>query len=317
MKVFVSHQSAIEYWRSRNGMSCSNAKQRCRVTLSESSTAVGHAGLPGRLMLKLPLHIMLGKPGSRWEAKSMKQHVFTGETPDGCFISVDEKLFISSPEFCFLQMANQITLLRLIELGYELCGTYSIPVAGDQNVPEKGFYNRRPLTSTKKLAAFLARMPGVKGHRKAIRALQYILDDSASPMETKLAIILTLPYKLGGFGLAKPELNKRVVPSKAGKRLSGKTSYVCDLFWSDKGLSVEYDSTFFHSGQKQIAEDSKKRDTMTMMGFTVITVTKQQLYDEKEFKNSATVIAKCLGKRLTFRNTKFHAAHLELREQLL
>ncbi|MCL1895345.1 MAG: hypothetical protein FWG03_02225 [Clostridiales bacterium] len=119
-------------------------------------------------------------------------------------------LMVSSPEFCFLQMAGQLTLAKLIELGYELCGVYSMPNADDKNVPERGFYNRQPLTSIKKLKAFLDSMPGVKGRKKAMRALRYLRDGSASPMETKLAILLTLPYMLGGYGFSLPEMNKRI-----------------------------------------------------------------------------------------------------------
>ena len=315
MRVFISHQSALEYWRILLTLPHGSAQRRCRATLSDSSTAIKQIELPGKF--KLPLHIMLGKPETRWKTPSMKQHVFTGRTHDGCFINIDDKLFVSSPEFCFLQLAGKITLLRLITIGYELCGTYSIPAAKDKNAPKKGFYNRRPLTSTKKIAAFLARMPGVKGHQKAMRALRYILDDSASPMETNLAIILTLPYKLGGFGFIRPELNKRIVLSKTDKPFSDKMSYVCDLFWPDYGLAVEYDSALFHAGQKQIAEDSQKRTALAMMGVMVLTVTKQQIYDEKEFEKTTRAIATCLGKRLAFKNPGFRTAHLELREQLL
>jgi len=213
-------------------------------------------------------------------------------------------------------MANQLTLIRLIELGYELCGTYSLPVTGDPFVPERGFYNRPPLTSVKKLEVFLNHMQGNKGHVKVMRALRYMQNDSASPMETKLAIILTLPYKLGGFGLAGAELNWRVIPTKAAKRSSGKAIYVCDLFWADHNLAVEYDSNSFHTHQRQIADDSKKRNALTTMGITPITVTKQQLYDRQEFEKIARAIAKGLGKRLVFKNPGFNTAHNDLREQL-
>ncbi|MCL1896009.1 MAG: hypothetical protein FWG03_05625 [Clostridiales bacterium] len=232
----------------------------------------------------------------------MRLHMFAGQTPEGCFINIDDGLVVSSPEFCFLQMASLLPLAGLIVLGYEMCGTYSMPVAGDMTVPERGFYKRRPLTSVKKIEAFLGRMAGAKGHQNATKALRYILEGSASPMETKLSIILTLPYKLGGFGFSKPVLNWRVAPSKTGKRFSGKESYVCDLFWPDHDLAVEYDSALFHSGQGQYVDDAMKRAELLKKGITVITVTKQQLYSRKEFETIAAAIAKSLGKRLRYEN---------------
>ena len=240
-----------------------------------------------------------------------------GKVPVGCFMGNEEGYFVSSPEMCFLQMAGQMPLVGLIELGYELCGTYSIPVAGDPNVPERGFYYREPLMSAQSLKDFLARMPGVRGHQKAQRALRYLLDGSASPMETKLAILLTLPYKLGGFGLIQPELNSRIIPTKSARWSSSKAFYTCDLYWSDYDLAVEYDSASFHTGSKRIADDSKKRNALVLMGITVITVTTQQLYDKIEFEKIARILANCTDKRLRPKNPGFTTAHHELRNQLL
>ena len=255
----------------------------------------------------------------------MKQHVFSGDTPPGSFFVAENGLEVSSPEFCFLQMAGTLSLPRLIELGYEFCGGYSLPIAGDVKKPDRGFYNRLPLTSIKKLTAFTSRMKGVKGCLKAVRALRYILEGSASPMETKLSILLTLPYKYGGFGFPKPVLNARVAPRKAdrrteqrteqmaGRRITGKEYYVCDLYWPDHALAVEYDSTQFHTGSAHITDDSKKRNALTAMDIKPITVTAQQLYDSREFESVAAVLAKRIGKRLVYKNPGFEAAHYGLR----
>ena len=314
MTVFISHQSALEYWRTHRALPHSNTQQRCRVTLPQNPPTTEQTKLTG---LSLPLHILLREPNNRWASKTMRQHAFTGKTPEGCFMSTEEGLFVSSPEFCFLQLSGQMTLHRLIELGYELCGSYSMPAPGDSNVPERGFHLRQPLTSTKKLAVFAARMPGSSGHKKAMRALRYLLDGSASPMETKLSILLTLPYKLGGYGLIRPKLNSRINPSRIAILSSGKEYYVCDLFWPDHDLAVEYDSELFHTGLTHITADSKKRNALTMMGVTIITVTKQQLYSSMEFDKVARALANRLRKRLVFKNPDFAVAQRELRKQLL
>lgn len=159
-------------------------------------------------------------------------------------------------------------------------------------------------------------MPAVRGSKKAKRAIRYLLDNSASPMETKLAILLTLPYLLGGYGFIAPELNSRIIPSKTVKRSVSKTFYSCDLYWPDYYLAVEYDSAQHHSGSEQINSDAKKKNALTLMGITVITVTKQQLYNGTEFEKVARVIANCLGKRLKFNKGSFALIHAELRRQL-
>jgi len=136
-------------------------------------------------------------------------------------------------------------------------------------------------------------------------------------METKLSMLLTLPYKLGGYGLPRPELNSRIIPLQSARKSSSKKYYSCDLYWPEYELAVEYDSTLFHTGSERIADDSKKRNALALMGVTVITVTKQQLYSSVEFEKVAKVLANCLDKRLAYKNPGFAAVHRGLREQLL
>ena len=313
MKILISHQTALEYWRIYRAIPNRDKKRERRIALPAGPPVTAQVERTG---LALPLHVMLNNPARRWQSKVMKQHVFTGSIPADGFIDAEDGLMLSSPEFCFLQLAGELSQVELIELGYELCGEYSMPVAGEQNAPEWGFYNREALTNTKKLSAFIARMPRVKGYKNARNAMKYILNTSASPAETKLSIILTLPYKLGGFGLIPPELNSHIIPSKTARKTSDKSYYSCDLFWPDYSLAVEYDSDLFHTGSTRIAEDSKKRNALSLMGVTVITVTRQQLLISSEFEKEARILAGFLGKRLQFKNSEFEATHRKLRDQL-
>ena len=314
MKVYIGYQSALEYWRIRRTLPDNSALRKRNTVLPNNPPTTEQVRSSG---LTLPLHILLNNRNNRWKSKTMKQHVFSGETPVGFFLGGENELEVSSPELCFLQMAGHLPLAGLIELGYELCGTYSMPMEGDPNVPLRGFYQRQPMTNIKKLSNFAARLPGVKGQKNATYALRYILENSASPMETKLSIILTLPYRLGGFAFSKPKMNMHIVPSKTEERFSGKAYYTCDLFWPDHDLAVEYDSDLYHTGSTHIADDSKKRNTLTLMGITVITVTTQQFYNNSEFEKVVRVLAKRMGKRLEFKKPDFAAAHSKLRNQLL
>jgi len=265
----------------------------------------------------LPVHILIGDRRARFESKIVTQHLFSGKTPVGCFMDIGDGLMASSPEFCFLQMAARLSLVDLIELGYELCGGYSLPLVNDSNVPKEGFYDREPLTDIKKLVEFLDIMPGTKGVDKATNAIRFVCAGSASPMETKLAIFLSMPLMLGGFGFDLPELNKRINLSKNASKVFGKDYYVCDIYWADKKTAVEYDSDQQHTGSDRIAKDSIRRNTLASSGIKVITVTKQQLYSSIELTRAAQAIAKHMGRRLFSRKGNFHNKYLELRKQLL
>ena len=247
----------------------------------------------------------------------MVQHTFVGTKSSRCFMRISDDLMVSSPEFCFLQLANQLSLIELVEMGYELCGLYSLPATLDQSPPDRGFYNRSPLSTKKKLSTFVEKMPGYRGHQKAVRAIRYIQDGSASPMETKVAILLTLPYKLGGFGFSMPEMNRKFTPSKTDKILTSKKYYSGDLFWQHHNLAVEYDSNLHHTGSSNIARDSEKRNAYKLMGIALISVTTSQLYNSEEFKKIAFILAKTLNKRIRVDGKKFALAHQELRDELL
>jgi len=224
-------------------------------------------------------------------------------------------------------MADELPLIKLIELGLELCGTYSLPIK-DEYKPgveraeaiDHTTYNHPPLTSAKALKAFLNRMKGVNGQKKAQRALRYITNGSGSPMETILFMLLTLPHKLGGYGLPLPELNKRIDPGKAARhRLigSGKTYYKCDIFWPKANLAVEYDSKTYHTNEERIIEDAKRRRELDAIGIRVETVTSNQILSITEFEIVARQIARKLGIQLRYSNPQHKEEQHELRRMLL
>jgi len=312
MKRFISHQSSLEHWRRRRRLPRDSYNRRRNDVLPDKQSSIDSLVFSG---FELPVHILIKNPNDRRVSTIVRQHVFRADTPIGSFMNIGNGFLVSSPEFCFLQMAHDLDLIELIELGYELCGEYSLPVASDK--PEKGFYERKALTSTKKLRLFLDEMKDAKGLLKAKRSLRFVLDNSASPMETKLAMFLTLPYMLGGYGFEPPELNYHITLTQKAKKYFSKGYYSCDLFWPEANVAVEYDSDYFHTGSDRIADDSKRRNALASIGIRVITVTRQQLYSSVELERVARVLASHLDKRLFSKESNFSTAHLELCKQLL
>lgn len=321
MELFISHRSALEYWRLHGNTLGSSLRRQYRRKLPASppDTSSLHSGKT--LGLSLPLNVMVANPDARRVSRITRPHVYRGPVPDSSFIPVADGLVVSSPEFCFLQMACVLSLIELIELGFELCGAYSLSetsiVSEHPDSTKKGFYNRPPLTNIKKLRAFVARMAGARGYKRASRALRHITDGSASPMETILVMLLSLPYKQGGYGLPIPELNARIIPAKSARRSASKIYYSCDLFWPDVNVAAEYDSDMFHTGAERISSDSRRRNTLASIGILVITVTNQQIRSIVEFGKIAHLLAASMGKRLRYKKQGFLAAQRKLRGLLL
>jgi len=270
----------------------------------------------------------------------VKTHIISQPLVEGCAIDVGKGLYVASPELCLLQMANELPYAKLIELGLEFCGDYALYTQEntgeikntfanrdsfyqdihneDPDLYRDGFYYRNQLTNLKKLAAFVDRAVGMQGRPRMQSALNHINDGSYSPMETILTIMLTLPYKLGGYKLPMPVLNHRVDLSHSARYNTSRSYLVCDLFWPDARVAVEYDSDRHHTGAERIASDAIRRNTLAAMGIQVITVTRRQLRDINEFEKVARLLAAYLGKRLLHkRNNGFMQAQRQLRNQLL
>jgi len=306
MKYYISHKSALECWR-LFFVALLDARLGTSAWLGRP---VGKPPQPDVSLLQKPLHILLSSQLDRRSRPQVQQHVCSADLPADCFVDLAEDATLCSPELVFLQMAGRLTLIELILLGFELCGAYSMPAQADaQPAPPdaaeggrpgrkgKGFNTRPPLTSVARLRAFLGKTSGMKGRKRAMRALRYIMDGSASPMETRLAMLLTLPHSLGGYGLPKAELNHRVTPARRDRRGAGQAYYVCDMFLPEHGTAREYDSDLIHAGSERIARDSVRRNALAMLGITVYTVGAEQIQGEAAMNRMAYILARAMGWR--------------------
>ena len=208
------------------------------------------------------------------------------------FMRIEDGLYVSTPEMTFCEMASVLSLERLIALGFELCGTY-------RRASTFGLarYDATPLTSPGALASFIDKSPQFKGMKKARRALPCILAGSASPRESELAMLLCLPYSLGGYGLPHPTMNAEM-PLPKNVAATGRSSLRCDLYWPAARLDVEYDSAEFHSAARLLANDSMRRIALESMDVTSVNLTAEHLRRASLFDEAAQGIARILGKRV-------------------
>ena len=308
MEPVLSHLSALEYWRSvRVGSRSFRAVEDPRRFLA-APPRKGELADPGPWWLTRPLHVLVGNETARRSSSEVVCHVESASLPVGAVLDTQNGFSVCSPELCFVQMANALGLEKLIELGFELCGTYD---TWCDEVRECA-----PLTTVQRLRAFVDGLGPVHGRKKAARALRYVMDNSASPRETVLAMLLCLPYRLGGYGIEAPQLNYRIELGRRERRIAGRSYLVCDLYWPSVKLDVEYDGGD-HAEAERMAKDSMRRDALISLGVTVISVTKWQLEHSGELNGIAHVIAERLGKQLRYKDPEFTRAHMKLHRELL
>ncbi|WP_204217296.1 hypothetical protein [Gordonibacter sp. An230] len=224
----------------------------------------------------------------------------------------DEPLFVTSPELTFVHMASLLGFALTVHLGYELCGTY----APDESQPF-GLRSRKPLSAPEKLGSYLDRATGMRGAKKARVALPHVIRGSASPRESTLAELVTLPYLRGGSSIEHPVMNE-VLPIPARNRwATDRSSLRCDLLWPEKRVAVEYDSTLCHTGAERIAEDASRKNALEALGFIVVTATWKQVENYREYNRFAKALAKHLGGRIRPACSDFPARQFALRRELL
>lgn len=317
MKTILTHTSALEFWRSELS-DVGSARSVCRSTTVPEKAPHGSDIRTHALVrcgtLSLPVHVLARE--NRKASSALIVHR-AQSLPERSLRAVffpgfDEPVFVTCPELTFVHMASAIGFPLAVHLGYEFCGTF----APDKQHPY-GIRNRPPLTNPRKLASYLDNAGYLHGAKAARRALPHVLGGSASPRESTLAELLTLPYLYGGSKLEHPAMNATIAIPQHSNWTTNRSSFRCDLLWRDRGVAVEYDSTLCHTGAKRIAEDASRRNALEALGLTVVTATWRQVANYQEYNRFARILAGHLGTRIRPACSDYSRKQLELRRQLL
>ena len=332
MKTYVAGRSALEYWLRESvalgDPTLAAASVRRRLYLSGSRPArvqalegavrdtqiEGH--LHGRLCgISLPIEVLVPAQCKKRVSVLKRCMCWSREIPPNSFFKVDKDLYVATPEFAFHQLAYGMSYAHKARLAYELCASYV-----RSEIDARGFRKCAPLSSVSLLRAFLEEEASGKPRKNELLVdmLSYVLDGSASPAETLVALQLFLPRVRGGFGLPTGELNGRVeIPVGRLDAQRGFT-YFCDILWREAAVALEYDSDAFHTGSERICHDAKRRNDLLALGCSVITVTRGQLYDALLFKDAAERVESALGLHRRSKPVKYdwNARYGDLRKEL-
>ena len=239
------------------------------------------------------LGILVFDAALRRRSASHVAHSWTGPVPRNSFNGIGN-VFLCTPEFCYLQAAVDLSFIELIAFGCELCGLYSFDEHAERGVRQR----KAPLTSRSRLASYLDGAQGCRGYKKARKALQYVVDGSASPMETYDLMCLCLPYRHGGYGLEYPEINGEVKLDGPAMRIAGLESARGDMLWRDAKFDLEHQGAYDHESTEKYYRDRARKNGLREMGIEVYELTARQVGDIGAFELVALRIAGMQGKRI-------------------
>ncbi|WP_294439018.1 hypothetical protein [uncultured Slackia sp.] len=177
-------------------------------------------------------------------------------------------------------------------------------------IKDWGFYNRENrLTSCKRIASFADSVPGAHGLGKLRTVLKYVLDNSASPMETALALMVTGPARIGGMGFKGATLNHRVNTIHGERRI--------DLLWAEQKFGLEYQGFDSHEGWTNRVKDDRRRNAIAAEGIDIASVYYQDLASPFHFDALISNIARIMGKRVRITTKDHRYKQMLLRKAVL
>lgn len=256
---------------------------------------------------KEPLHLLRERcPGAK-STDLIALHHSSLIYPRASFVRVSRRVYVSSPELTFVQMATTLPFGSLVALGFELCGGYSV-TSGQPGLV------RHPLTSPRRLANYARQLQQGRSVKKARGAARFVLAKSASPMESEVAVLISASRHRGGFGLKPPLMNASVPLAGAAARIARRESLTVDLMWRNRLIALEYDGNEAHEASQSI--DSRRRDALAAQGIRMRTITGAQLSNVFEFQELVLQLFREAGERVTRLSPLQLQAHMQLRHEL-
>ena len=294
MKAYVTHTTALFYWRV---ISPARALPRsvggeglwgCCETVQDTK----RINFPSALHGAGKLDLLVPDAGLRVMPREFDYHVNSRPYPPGSFLMVADDIWVASPELCFLQMGETLSVAGLIALGLELCGGYRLR-------PEGGFSsNCPPLASPASIARFLEAAAGHRGVKAARRAARFLLEGSASPMESALYERVCLPLQLGGYASPQPELNGSMALTRGQQNVARRSTLYGDLYWRDRNVLLEYDGERDHTGREKLTRDAMRDNAIASRHIRRLTVTADLYRDFRAFDDIMRELFRLLGERM-------------------
>ena len=176
---------------------------------------------------------------------------------------------------------NIARFVRATQVLCDFMGTYRyVPPPEDKPDDPPGIvFKKKPIVRPEVLKKYLTEMGAARGIKRARKVAATAFCGAASPMETMLVLMLTLPCTMGGFGLPRPVVNWSMPKDQLRRGLVDQDEVIIDLCWPEQKVAVEYYGWNEHygAGRGKVAADATRANGLAAMGWTVYVVTYEQV----------------------------------------
>ena len=112
-------------------------------------------------------------------------------------------------------------------------------------------------------------------------------------------------------------MNYRIDPERNKRSVTDRDYYLCDLYWPDKRVGVEYNGKADHSSDYDMKRDAEKSNSYTVMGNHVFVVRWWQVNRVESLELVVRQLCRELDVRWTPVSTNFRICHNNLRRLVL
>lgn len=290
--IIIGDESALHLYL-HHGDICKMGAQRTVgnpiASCATTSEQLGEFNTANPLYGGEPVTVLVASRALRRDTSAIRSRMCSQDLPAQSFYKLRDELYIISPELTLLRMARHASIIQLAEMATNLCGRYYLDLR-TQKVEDRTSY----LTSVSKLRSYVEHMHGESGSAKVARALRWVLDNSGSPYESKMALVFHLPLSLGGFGLHFDAMN---FDAQIGRLayLTEQGEYCIDMVNTNQHVGLEYDGDESHQDP---SHDKRRRNALAALGWSVFPIDKTVLHSPEHCEKVAYQLARRLGERI-------------------
>ena len=312
-ELIVGFESALGYWRAARAADYNPSLDSCGPSHSDVLLELGERAKRAaeECLVETPLDVVVASPSERHCCELVRDHVWAGEVDLAATEYVSGAGLVCDPCTTFVQLGRELDVVDLARVAHELVGTYVLMPWSDEGCRA----DVDQLTNLEELghSAQRAAEAGVRGARRALEALAVTTENSNSPLETDIAILLKTSRAKGGFGLGGFEMNPKVRLSLEGQLIMGRTDIRPDFAWPGTDLVLEYDSDRWHTTPEAHERDSRRRAAYIASGRTPLDLTHGMLHDYEALCS----LMDELERRLGIVRSPINASMAAKRERLL
>lgn len=264
-----------------------NPLEACATTASDYKSFNPSHPLYGGM----PVSVLVSRAADRRQSRTIRSRCCSDELPSGSFWKLREGLYIATPELIFARMGNFVSDAKLAEIGMNLCSRYYIDHRTDA-IEDRSVF----ATTPEQLKRYLEKASDLKGSKKALKSLRWVLGNSGSPMETIMKLQFCNPLWSGGLSLPFTHMNYNVSAGRLS-RMAEQSIYCIDMVDLLTHTGLEFDGVESH---QDVSKDKRRRNALRALNWEVFAIDKTVLFNPDATINAGLQIARHMGIRIQF-----------------